>query len=214
MSDHGPRREMAVCTASCTSVLGPSLFAGIIPSVYMCVCVCMYVYESHICVHLGRACSQQSFQVRMYVCACMCMYVCMYYTVQTLVLWPSCPSRCICMCMYVYVCIMYYTYVRTNSSALAKLSFLVRMYILACMCMYLCNIRMYVRSLCKGLYAWSMYTCMFCVYVSMTSHLECFGQERLLDLKQLRGVRVQAAENSFQNFDMPDDDYRRGVTVL
>ena len=62
---------------------GGSAYTNMCVRVFVCLCVCMYVYM-YVCVY---ACTFLSMYVCMYVCLCVYMYVCMYV----------CKGVCTCM---------------------------------------------------------------------------------------------------------------------
>ena len=68
-----------------------------IPSVYVCMYVCMYVYM-YVCMYVYMyICMYVCMYVYMYVCIYVYMYVCMYICMYV------CMYICIYVCMYVHV---------------------------------------------------------------------------------------------------------------
>jgi len=81
--------------------------------VYICMCVCMYVFIMYVfimyvCMYLLCIYYVLCVYVCVHVCMYVCVYVCMYECVHV------CMYVLMCVCMYIYIYICMYVYVRVH----------------------------------------------------------------------------------------------------
>jgi hypothetical protein len=95
---------------------------------YVCVRVCMYIIDHHVCMYVCTVCMYSSSarpQVSVHVCmcaymhanVCIIMYVCVRICMHMYVL--SCMYVCVyvCLCMYYHVCMCAYMYASARPQA-------------------------------------------------------------------------------------------------